>query len=52
MSHKESVLPNDASRRSFLKSTGAVATAGVLASNLSRSVHAGEDNTIRVAIVG
>ncbi len=43
---------NDASRRTFLKSTGAAATAGALAANLSRSVHAGEDNTIRVALVG
>jgi predicted dehydrogenase len=50
---RQNVLPtNDASRRSFLKSTGVAATAGVLATNLSRSVHAGEDNTIRVALVG
>ena len=52
MSNQESSPSNDASRRSFLKSTGVAATAGVLASNLSRSVHAGEDNTIRVALVG
>lgn len=52
MSHQESIPSNDASRRSFLKSTSVAATAGVLASNLSRSVHAGEDNTIRVALVG
>lgn len=51
MTHQDST-PNDASRRSFLKNTSAVATAGVLASNLSRSVHAGEDNTIRVALIG
>ena len=42
----------DASRRNFLKSSSVIATAGVLASNLSKSVHAGEDNTIRVALVG
>ena len=52
MSQLESMPSNDASRRSFLKNTGVAATAGALASNLSRSVHAGEDNTIRVAIVG
>ena len=52
MSQQESIPSNDASRRSFLKNTGVAATAGALASNLSRSVHAGEDNTIRVAIVG
>ena len=52
MTQQESVPSNDASRRSFLKSSGVAATAGVLASNLSRSVHAGEDNTIRVALVG
>ena len=41
------------SRRSFLKtSTAVAATAGTLATNLSRSVHAGEDNTIRVALIG
>jgi len=53
MSHQDPTASNsDASRRSFLKNTSAVATAGVLASNLSRSVHAGEDNKIRVALVG
>ena len=51
MSHQDPTASNsDASRRSFLKNTSAVATAGVLASNLSRSVHAGEDNKIRVAL--
>ncbi|HUP81067.1 MAG TPA: twin-arginine translocation signal domain-containing protein, partial [Pirellula sp.] len=52
MYQQESMPSNDASRRSFLKNSGVAATAGALASNLSRSVHAGEDNTIRVAIVG
>jgi predicted dehydrogenase len=39
-------------RRNFLKSSGVAATAGVLVANLARSVHAGEDNKIRVALVG
>ena len=52
MTHQETVSSNDASRRSFLKSTSVAATAGVMAANLSRSVHAGEDNTIRIALVG
>ena len=52
MSHQESSPSNDAGRRSFLKNTGVAATAGLLATNFSRSVHAGEDNTIRVALVG
>ena len=43
---------HDANRRNFLKSSSVIATAGVLASNLSKSVHAGEDNTIRVALIG
>jgi len=51
MSQLESQPSSDSSRRSFLKSTSAIATAGALASSM-RSVHAGEDNTIRVALVG
>ena len=43
---------HDANRRNFLKSSSVIATAGALASNLSKSVHAGEDNTIRVALIG
>ena len=52
MSHQETTSTTDSNRRNFIKSTTAVATAGVLASNLSRSVHAGEDNTIRIALIG
>src|SRR5438105_11227692 len=45
--------PNDgASRRDFLKTTGQVATASALAGVTIPSVHAAEDNTIRVALVG
>jgi predicted dehydrogenase len=41
------------SRRDFMKSsTATAATVGALATNLSRSVHAAEDNTIRVALIG
>jgi predicted dehydrogenase len=39
-------------RRQFLETTGAVATASALAGVAVPSVHAAEDNTIRVALVG
>src|SRR5262249_46960656 len=41
-----------ASRRDFLKTTGQVATASALAGVSVPAVHAAEDNTIRVALVG
>jgi predicted dehydrogenase len=45
--------PNpNASRRDFLKTTGTVATASALAGVAVPMVHAAEDNTIRVALVG
>lgn len=40
------------SRRDFLKTTGQVAATSALAGIAIPSVHAGEDNTIRVALVG
>jgi predicted dehydrogenase len=40
------------SRRDFLKTTGSVAAAGALANVAVPAVHAAEDNTIRVALVG
>ncbi len=43
--------PN-ASRRDFLKTTGQVAAASALAGVAIPSVHAGEDNEIRVALIG
>ncbi len=43
---------NGASRREFLKTTGQVAAASALTGVAIPSVHAGEDNTIRVALVG
>jgi predicted dehydrogenase len=41
-----------ASRRDFLKTTGTVAAASALAGVAIPSVHAGEENTIQVALVG
>lgn len=41
-----------ASRRSFLKTSGAVLAGTALAGSLARSVHAAEENTIKVALVG
>src|SRR5262249_44371550 len=41
-----------ASRRNFLKTTGQVAGVSALAGVAVPSVHAAEDNTIRVALVG
>ena len=43
---------NSASRRDFLKSTGKIAAATALAGVFVPPVHAGEDNTIRVAVIG
>src|SRR5206468_5287260 len=40
------------SRREFLKTTGQVAAASALAGVAIPAVHAGEDNTIQVALVG
>jgi predicted dehydrogenase len=42
----------NASRRDFLKTTGGVATASALAGVSVPMVHAAEDNTIRLALVG
>ena len=39
-------------RRDFLKSTGQVAAASALAAAVVPHVHAAEDNTIRVALIG
>lgn len=48
----QSSLEGSTSRRSFIKSSTAAAATVAAAANLSRSVHAGEDNTIRVALIG
>lgn len=42
----------DTSRREFLKNTGRVAAASVLAGVAIPAVHAAENNTIRLALVG
>ncbi len=44
--------PSDPSRREFLKTTGRVAAATTLVAGSTPLVHAAEDNTIRVALVG
>ena len=43
---------NRSSRRSFLKTTGALAAGSVLAGVAVPHVHAAEDNTIRLALIG
>jgi predicted dehydrogenase len=43
---------NGATRREFLKTTGQVAAVSALAGVSIPSVHAGEDNTIRLALIG
>ncbi len=43
---------HDASRRDFLKATGTVAAASTLAAMTIPHVHAAEDNTVNVALVG
>lgn len=45
-------LPQDTTRRTFLQKSAGVATATSLASMAVPKVHAGEDNTIRLALVG
>ena len=45
-------MSNNASRREFLKSTGRVTVATALAGVVITSVHAAENNTIQVALVG
>lgn len=44
--------PQPVSRRSFLKTTGRVTAASVLLDGLASGVHAAEDNTIHLALIG
>ena len=44
--------PQRASRRAFLKSSGKVAIGSALAGMAIPQVHAAEDNTIRLALIG
>ena len=43
---------NNASRREFLKNTGRIAAASALAGAVIPNVHAAENNTIQVALIG
>lgn len=47
-----SAKPGPASRRAFLKTTGMLAAGSALAGVAIPRVHAGEDNTIRLALIG
>lgn len=44
--------PNQPTRRTFLQTTGALAATGALAGAAIPKVHAAEDNTVQVALVG
>ncbi len=48
----QSHTPVPSSRREFVKQTGRIATAGAILGMAVPKVHAAEDNTIRVALVG
>jgi predicted dehydrogenase len=55
MSTSESIRTSraaSANRRDFLKNAGRVATVGALAGAVVPRVHAAEDNTIRIALIG
>ena len=53
-SNDQPILPSNhlASRRDFLKTTGQFAAASALAGLTLPHVHAAEDNTIRLALIG
>lgn len=51
-SMEETTNPSPTSRRAFLKQTGTLAAASALAGVALPHVHAAEDNTIRIALVG
>lgn len=51
--HKKTIsATNTSSRREFIKNTGRVAAATAIVGAATSAVHAGEDNTIRVALIG
>ena len=52
MKRKINTAPQDSSRRDFLKLGGTLAAGSALAGVAIPSVHAGEDNTIRLALIG
>ena len=47
-----SSTPSEPTRRRFIKRTGQLAAASALAATATPHVHAAEDNTIRVALIG
>jgi predicted dehydrogenase len=53
LSHtKTSLASPNSSRRDFMKTSGTIVTAGALLGSMVPHVHAAEDNTIRVALIG
>ncbi|MHC4646537.1 MAG: Gfo/Idh/MocA family oxidoreductase [Planctomycetota bacterium] len=46
------ITEKSTSRREFLKRTGRIAATSALAGGIGRRVYAGEDNTIRLALIG
>ena len=48
----KSDTPANTTRRRFLKQSGAVAAGTTVLGGLTPAVHAGEDNTIRLALIG
>ncbi len=46
------IKPSSSSRREFLKNTGRIAAASTLAGTMIPHVHAAEDNTINVVLIG
>jgi predicted dehydrogenase len=48
----QSNAPSDTTRRHFLKQSGSLAAGAAVLGSLARNVHAGEDNTIRLALIG
>src|SRR5262245_57261580 len=52
MKEKTMIEPSPNSRRDFLKNTGAALTAGALAGATIPAVHAAQDSTVQIALVG
>jgi len=52
MSHSNVSTPGSTSRREFMKSTGKLAAGAALLGALSSRAYAGEDHTIKIALVG
>jgi len=52
MSNRPTMATTDESRRTFMKQTGGILAGTALAGSMVSPVHAAEDNTIKVALVG